>query len=63
MAPYGLVDGERVSGVMAGTLKAGKNGRLSVLLFWEYSLADARFFANSCLALNFGWVEMKVDSY
>ena len=76
MAPYGLVDGERVSGVMAGTLRAGKMDGYRYYYFGSNvindSLADARFFANSCLALNFGWAlgprphesfEMKVDSY
>ena len=71
MAPYGLVDGERVSGVMAGTLRAGKMDGYRYY-YLGGSLADARFFANSCLALNFGWalvprphesLEMKVDSY
>ena len=76
VAPYGLVDGERVSGVMAGTLRAGKMDGYRYYYFGNNvindSLADARFFANSCLALNFGWalgprpdesLEMKVDSY
>ena len=75
MARYGLVDGKRVSGVMDGTLRAGKMDGYGYFYFVSNvindSLADARFFANSCLALNFWWVlwppheslEMKVDSY
>ena len=68
--------GERVSGVMAGTLRTGKMDGYRYFYFGSNvindSLADARFFANSCLALNFGWalgprpgesLEMKVDSY
>ena len=58
MAPYGLVDGERVSGVMAGTLRAGKMDGYRYYYFGSNvindSLADARFFANSCLALILG---------
>ena len=55
---YGLVDGERVSDVMAGTLRAGKMDGYRYMYFHfgnnviNDSLADARFFANSCLALN-----------
>ena len=76
MARHGLVDGERVSGVMDGILRAGKMDGYRYFYFVSNlindSLADARFFANSCLALNFGWVlgprpheslEMKADSY
>ena len=75
VARYGLVDEERVSGVMAGTLRARKMDGYRYFYFGSSvisdSLADARFFANSCLALYFGWVlrprsheslEMKVDS-
>ena len=74
MARFGLVDRERVSGVMAGTLRAGKLDGYRYFYFGSNvindSLADARFFANSCLALNLGWdlgprphesLEMKVD--
>ena len=60
MARYGLVDGERVSGVMDGTLRAGKMDGYRYFYFVSNiindSLAYARFFANSCLALNFGRV-------
>ena len=76
VARYGLVEGERVSVVMDGTLRAGKMYGYRYFYFVSNvindSLADTRFFANSCLALNFGWVlgprpheslEMKVYSY
>ena len=50
MARLGLVDGERVSGVMAGTLRAGKLDGYRYFYFGSNvindSLADARFFAN-----------------
>ena len=68
--------GKGVSGVMAGTLRAGKMDGYRYYYFGSNvindSLADVRFFANSCLVLNFGWalgprphesLEMKVDSY
>ena len=50
MARYGLVDGERVSGEMDGTLRAGKMDGYRYFYFVSNvindSLADARFFAN-----------------
>ena len=67
MAPYGLVEGERVSGVMAGTLRAGKMDGYRYYYFGSI-LSRTRV----SLALNFGWalvprphesLEMKVDSY
>ena len=64
MARYGLVDGERVSGVMDGTLRAGKMDGYRYFYFVSNvindSLADTRFFAISC---PHKLLEMKVDSY